>query len=397
MLNFKKQLVMESLLNTTSDYQPLQSNRQNHNFNNSLTLNFTIMKKQMVLIIVALFASISVVFGQGATQGSGPRPLIDCETGPLNPIAGVPYEYSAEIIPGDGTAYWFATFNNTSFITAGTLTSTQEAVGGIFIAGATNYQNSTPGAISPTTTTITWKSSGLAQVDATNPLFLAIHYEAPDMGGCADNLKVYRINPINAFLVNILNLGTGGYDIEAESCVSDIESAEYDLTNNIMMYDFGQNILAYEIVAANFTDSYDLSFRIMGLEDDQTANIYWSYENNFTTANLLTGGPFFNATVAGPTVLTTEPSTQNGVSVYVWLEVNNNNYEGLNDTPITLAVAGINSANQPNVRWDACAIPVDLAAAIGDPNAPDYAVHTLQARPTVLPAGGLNFEPQVQP
>lgn len=388
---------MKSLLNTKSDYQPLQSNWQNHNFNNSLTLNFTIMKKQMVLIIVALFASIAVVFGQGALPGSGPRPLIDCETGPLSPIAGVPYDYSAELIPADGTAYWFATFNNTSFIANGTLTSNQEAVGGNFIAGAVNYQNSSPNATSPTTTTITWKSSGLAQVNATNPLFLAIHYEAPDMTGCADNLKVYRINPINAFLVNILNLGSAGYDIDAESCVSDIESAVYDLVNSEMMYDFGQNILAYEVVAANFTESYTLSFRILGMEDDQTANIYWSYENDFTTATLLAGGPFFNATVVGPTVETFEPSTQNGVSVFVWLEINNNNYEGLNDTPITLAVAGINSANQPNVRWDACEIPVDLAAAIGDPNAPDYALHTLKARPTVLPAAGLNFEPQVQP
>ncbi|MBE0660904.1 MAG: hypothetical protein IH597_00405 [Bacteroidales bacterium] len=390
---------MESLLNTTSDYQPLQSNRQNHNFNNnSLTLNFTIMKKQMVLIIVALFASISVVFGQGATQGSGPRPLTDCETGPLNPIAGVPYEYSAEIIPAGGTAYWFATFNNTSFISGGTLTANQEAAGGDFIAtGATNYRNSTPGATSPTTTTITWKSSGLAQVDATNPLFLAIHYEAPDMIGCADNLKVYRINPINAFLVNILNIGTAGYDIDAESCVSDIESAVYDMVNSEMMYDFGQNILAYEVVAANFTESYDLSLRIFGLEDDQTANIYWNYENNFTTATMLAGGPFFNTTVAGPTVETFVPNTQNGVSVFVWLEINNNNYEGLNDTPITLAVAGINSANQPNVRWDACEIPVDLMADLDDDNAPDHALHTLKARPTVLPGGGLNFEPQVQP
>lgn len=388
---------MKSLLNTKSDYQPLQSNRLNHNFNNSLTLNFTIMKKQMVLIIVALFASIAVVFGQGALPGSGPRPLIDCETGPLSPIAGVPYDYSAEIIPAGGTAYWFATFSNTSFIAGGTLTSNQEAVGGTFIAGATNYQIDTPGATSPTTTTITWKTSGLAQVDATNPLFLAIHYEAPDMIGCADNLKVYRINPINAFLVNILNLGTAGYDIDAESCVSDIESAEYDLANSIMMYDFGQNILAYEVVAANFTESYVLSFRISGLENDQTANIHWSYENDFTTAITLAGGPFFNVTVAGPTVQTFEPNTQNGVSVFVWLEVNNNNYEGLTDTPITLAVAGINSASQPNVRWDACEIPVDLAADLSDPDAPDFAVHTLKARPTVLPAGGLNFEPQVQP
>jgi hypothetical protein len=232
-------------------------------------------------------------------------------------------------------------------------------------------------------------------VDATSPLFLAINYTAP-ADACANNLKVYRINPINAFLVNILNAGYV-YDDQAESCFSDIASAEYDLANNIMQYDFGQNILAFEVVAANFTESYDVSFKIFGLENDQDANIYWSYTNDFATATLIADGPFFNEVVDGPTVETTEPSTQNGVSIYVWLEVNNNNFEGLADTPITLAVAGVNSANQGNVRWDDCALLVDLNADLSDPSAPDYAGHTLQARPTVLPAGGLNFENQVEP
>jgi hypothetical protein len=386
---------MKSLLNTKSKVQSLQSQWQNQSFINSLTLNFTIMKKQILILVLVLVASISTAWSQ-ALPGSSPRPLIDCETGPLNPIAGVPYDYSAEVIPDGGTAYWFATFDNTTFISGGNLTTNQEAIGDDFIASATNYQNPDPGASAISTTTITWKSTGLAQVDVDNPLFLAINYTAPETG-CADNLKVYRINPINAFLVNILNLDAPGYDIDTVSCFSDIESAEYDIVNSIMMYNFGQNILAYEVVAANFTESYDISFRIEGLIPDQDANIYWSYENDFAGATLLTGGPFGNEIVAGPTVETIEPSTQNGVSIFVWLEVNNHNFEGLTDTPITLAVAGVNSANLPNVRWDACEIPVDLAAAFSDPNAPDHAIHTLQARPTVLPAGGLNFENQVEP
>lgn len=352
------------------------------------------MKKQIFILVLVLIGGISTAWSQ-ALPGSAPRPLTNCTSGPLNPIAGVPYNYSAELIPEGGTAYWFATFNNTTFIEDGQLTTDQEAIGGDFIYSATNYQNTNPGAISPDTTTIVWRSGGLAQVDDVNPLFLAINYTAPATG-CANNLKVYRINPINAFLVNVLNLGAAAYGEEIESCFSDIESAEYDLANNIMMYDFGQNILAYEVVAANFTDSYDLSFRIEGLEPDQDANIYWNYENDFTTATLVTGGPFSNEIVVGPTVTTTQ-NTSAGVSVFVWLEVNNNNFEGLQDTPITLAVSGVNSALQSCIRWDDCAVPVDLAADFGEPNAPDFATHVLQARPTVLPDGGLNFENQVQP
>jgi hypothetical protein len=81
----------------------------------------------------------------------------------------------------------------------------------------------------------------------------------------------------------------------------------------------------------------------------------------------------------------------------VWLEVNNNNFEGLNDTEISLAVAGVNSANVANIRWDDCSIPVSLGANFGESNAPDYATHILKARPTITPSVGLNFESQIEP
>lgn len=379
------------LLNTKSKFLPLQSLWQIHKSIHSLTLNFTIMKKQILILLMIFTASISTAWSQ-ALPGSAPRPLIGCVGGPLNPIAGVPYDYSAVLNPAGGTAFWFATFNNTSFISGdGELTTNQEPIGGDFISVAINYQNDVPGATDTTTTTITWNSIGLAQVDSDNPLFLALNYSTFDTG-CANNLKVFRLNPINAFMVNILNVDAAGYDEDVASCFSDIKSAEYDLANSIMVYDFGQNMLAFEVVAANFTDFYDVSFRIEGLQPEQDANIYWSYSNDFAGATQLAAGPFGNGIVQGPTVLTEEPSTQNGVSVFVWLEVNNNNFEGLSDTPITLAVAGLNSANQSNIRWDDCSILVSLTADLGDPNAPDFANHILQSRPTVLPADGLTFE-----
>jgi hypothetical protein len=355
------------------------------------------MKKKISLVMLAIVAGTLVTFGQGATQGSAPRPLIGCESGPLNPIAGVPYEYSAGLNPDGGTAYWFATYNNTNLITGGGLTDNQEEIGGDFISSAINYRNDIPGAASSTSTTITWNSIGLAQIGVATPLFVAINYTADQESGCANNFKVYRINPINAFLVNILNLDSPGYDETIESCFSDIESAEYNLTENVMMYDFGRNLLAFEVVAANFTDFYTVSFRIEGLQNDQDANIYWAYINDFEEAELIEDGPFGNGIIEGPTVITTEPGTGDGVSIYVWLEVNNNNFEGLNDTEISLAVAGVNSANVANIRWDDCSIPVSLGANFGESNAPDYATHILKARPTITPSVGLNFESQIEP
>jgi len=388
---------MENLLKAKSNVSPEINIGQIKNSINSSIQNLTTMKKKISLIVVAIVASTIVAFGQGATPGSAPRNLENCESSPLTPIAGVPYEYSAGVDPAGGTAFWLATFNNTNFITQGGLTTNTLEIGGDFISAADNYKNDNPGAASSTTTTITWNSLGLAQIDNDNPLFVAINYTAEPGSGCANNFKAYRINPINAFLVNILNLDSPGYDELVESCFSDIESAEYDLANNIMNYDFGRNLLAFEVVAANFTDFYNVSFRIEGLENDQNANIYWSYLNDFEEAEMIEDGPFGNEIVPGPTVITTETSTGNGVSIYVWLEVNNNNFEGLNDTSISLAVAGENSANVSNIRWDDCNIPVALSANFGEINAPDYATHILKARPTVTPGGGLNFENQTQP
>ncbi len=380
-----------------SNFNLSQIQQLNHLF----TFNFTTMKKQFIMMIVALFACIAVTFGQ-ALPGSTPRPLENCTTDPLNPMAGVPYHYVAELNPTGGSAYWFAT-TSTQFIENGVVTPNQQLIGGDYISAATNYrgmngQNPSGPAASPDTTTIVWNEVGLAQITPANPLFVAINYTADPANGCANNFKAFRINPVNAFLVNILNLNSPGYGEVATSCFSDIESAEYDLANSIMMYDFGKNLMAFEVVAANFTDFYNVSFRIEGMQPDQDANIYWSYTNNFADAVIIAGGPYDNSEIiTGPTVETNEINTGNGVSIYVWLEVSNHNFEGLTDTPITLAVAGLNSANQPNIRWNDCAISVALNSPLSDPNAPDFAVHTLQKRPTVLPGAGLNFENQVQP
>lgn len=323
---------------------------------------------------------------------TNPRPLdpTTCSFGPLNPIAGVEYDYSATIDPALGSAYWFATFDNTTFMSNGILTPDQEAIGGDFVSAAANYQNNATGVTSPTTTSITWNSVGLAQITPANPLFVVLHYTAPATD-CADNLKVYRLEPANAFQVNVLNLG-GTYSTPVESCISNMLSAEYDLANSCMINDYGIDTLAYEVVAAYFTGGYTPSFRVDGIQVGQDVDVRWSYSNDITTSALAGTLSADGVITLSSPVTTALPSTEDGVSIYVWLVVNHNNYEGLADTPLTFAAAGTNLANQPNVRWDNCTIEVDILAALSAADGPDYGIHTLNPRPTVTGTTGGGFE-----
>jgi hypothetical protein len=350
------------------------------------------MKKQILFTILAFVAGISLAFGQ-ALPGTAPRPIACDVTDPLAPVAGIPYTYQANVAPENGTAYWYAT-TTTQFMTGGVRTTDQEDIGDGVVAAANDYMTDLANVTNPTGTEITWTTEGLAAVDAANPLFVVIEYTA-DATDCSNNLKVYRIHPINAFVMNVLNLGLD-FDLATESCYDEVQSAEYDLANDIMAYDFGQNVMAFEVIAANFTGSYTPSFRIDGIQLGQEVEVLWSYTNDISTGITL-GTITADGIVNGTAVSTTITDTSAGVSIYVWLVISHDIYEGLTDDTITFAVAGINSANQPNVRWNDCNIEVDLTADLAAVDAPDYAVHTLEARPTVTPEPPLIFEPQTTP
>jgi hypothetical protein len=351
------------------------------------------MKRNIFLIILTFVVSIGLAFGQ-ALPGTAPRPIACDLDNPLTPVAGIPYEYQANVTPESGMAYWYAT-TSTQFMAGGSRVATEEAEGGSVVAAADNYMTNLTNVTNPTGTEITWTTQGLAAVDASNPLFVVIEYTADATNCSSNNMKVYRIQPINAFVMNVLNLGLD-FGALAEQCYDEVQDAEYDLANNIMVYDFGENVMAFEVIAANFTGSYTPSFRIDGIQNGQEVEVLWSYTNDFSTGISL-GTILADDIVAGTPVSTDVTNTSLGVSIFVWLVVSHNNYEGLDNDPITFAVAGVNSASQPNVRWDDCNIAVVLAADLSDPSAPDYAIHTLQARPTVTPGAGLDFELQTTP
>lgn len=346
------------------------------------------MKKQLLLTAFLLLTGLTVTFGQ-AVQGSAPRPLT-CTTGPWSPIAGVPYDYSADVSPLNGNAFWYAT-TSTTFVTAGARTATVETAGGAVVAAATNY--ATPAAVNsnPTTTNITWTSGGLAAATVLSTeapkLFVVVEYSG---AACAGNMKVYPIRPINAFTVDIRNIEDASktplaYDATEDQCVDKIQSATWvaaPAPNGSIDYDFGHDTLYYEVIAANFTGSFTPSFRLSGLIGDQTADIAYGTSIGTYGTSVTTGTG--NGDYTGSVVTTSLTNTSNGVSIYVRVIIHNNDTELTVSNTVTLAVDAVNASGQPDVLHTDCTENAVYA---------DAASQTVNPRPAITPVAPGTFLP----
>jgi len=219
--------------------------------------------------------------------------------------------------------------------------------------------------------TITWSDAILANTTYnSNPTFVAVHYSGT---ACADNMKAYQIDPIQAFVVDIKNIEDGaksilGYDVAESQCIANIASATFDGTG--MLYDYGVDTLYYEVVAANFTGSWDPTFVVSGLLASQASTLEWTYAQPSTWDALTVWNP------ENTLVSTNETNTSAGVSIYVRLIVANNKYEGLTASTIRLAVDGENSLGHWDVVNADCSSPnaADLA---------DFAEQTINPRPKI--------------
>jgi len=333
----------------------LRDNKSAYNFNTinffKSTFNLNVMKKQnlvLVFLVLATLANVTNSFGQ-AVAGSLPKPLTG-SNGPLNPIAGQAYDYSATFNPDGGTAFWYAT-KSTTFVTGNTRTATVEATGGTVVSTGTNYAvNQTPTS-GPSTTSITWNSAGLSAVTPAAPLFVVVEYKAP-ASGCSNNMKVYNIIPKNAFTVDIRSMASDGagpaaYGAKTNQCAADIKSATYNVATSSMNMDYGTQTLYFEVIAANFTGSFTPSFQINGLDAGQTAEIFWGATPAAATTSL---GAIVNGTVvAGTSVTTTATNTKDGVSIYAKVVIQNNKFENTAGETITLAVDALNAEGQKDV------------------------------------------------
>lgn len=348
------------------------------------------MKRQIFILVLAIFATVGTAFGQ-ALPGTVATPLTCTTNDPLNPIAGRPYTYNAVINPVSGTAYWYAT-KSTTFTTAGARVAAEIPADGTAIAtGATNYMTSAAAPASPTSTTITWTSAGLAGIDkTTNPLFMVVEYAGPT---CSNNIKVMQIVPKIAFTVDITNMTHGTTTslpyLTAESqCFDMVQSAKMDATFTNVIIDYGTNVLLFEVIGANFTGSYLPTLKLSGLQGTQTAAIDWGYTagtydqalvpDQAPTAGVITSSQF--------TVSTTAPATDKGVSIYVRVTVKNHGWEGIANEDVSLAVEATDNTPQKNKD-------VMADCTVSATPFEDIATQTLNARPAVTP--GTTMMPQV--
>jgi len=334
------------------------------------------MKKQIFILIVALFTT-TTLFGQ-MVKDSDPQPLT-CTTGPLAPLAGVPYNYAVTAIPASGLYQWWAT-KDYNFIAGGdnNYASKGLSVGANLKATSLNY-GIKGGVNNAPNVSITWSTATLAGTTSSSPTFVVVQNDAT-APNCANNLKIYQIIPKNGFTVDIKNLDQAkaplAYATPYSFCVSNILSATYVVTAGIgaIVTDYGTNVLYFEVVAANFTDGYIPSFKVTGLAVDQTVT---SLELGVTTTSFPIVATLSGVEYKPATALTIDPSVINtglGVSVYVKLSIDNGTHENIAGDAITLSVDGINSSSQAAVLNTNC----DLPSAYSD-----FATQTLTARPAV--------------
>lgn len=345
------------------------------------------MRKSILLTGILTLFSVTMMFGQ-ATHNSDPIALGGtCSDTALTPIAGKSYDYSVIVNPTGGNFQWWATKDPNFITTTGSTTTNNRSTAlttttGLMAAGSNyNQAPSTTG----NTVSITWGTDVLANTDASSPTFVVVQYDAPS---CSNNLKVYKIEPINAFTVDIKNMSdettplayTGSGAVHS-SCVSAIAGATYSTTIERMVYNYGTNELYFEVVAANFSGSYTPTFQLTGLQTGQTADIDWGYATgtyNNSVATNIAGGSTFTATSSA--VTTNETNTAQGVSIYVRVTVNNGTYETTTAQTIGLAVTGVNTANQSDVQNDNCGVASNFTH--------NTATQGITPRPTVTQGSG---------
>lgn len=340
------------------------------------------MKKQILFIIIALTFAINLTYGQ-AVKYSDPRP-VSCTDDALHPIAGREYDYAATGTPAGGNFTFWAT-KDQNFITmsgtnrvynnvAPTLLTT--AVDDELVSTSTNYNTPDPA----TSVQIIWSSGLLANTEyQTNPTFVAVYYEDPT--GCSDNFKVYELDPIHAFTVDVLSLdpttflpaSTNPYDFVPEQCSDDVSSATYNA--GAMEYLYGEQYLYFEFVASNFTEEWIPTFQLTNIDGVQVAEYEYTYDLPTTWTASTTWTPL----VSGTTPITTnETDTENGVSVFVRVKLTNNNFENLAGQTVTMELDGQNAEG----LWDV------VNSDCSDPDGPDQndvADQVIKPRPTITP------------
>lgn len=317
-------------------------------------LNFIIMKKQILFlafILLAAFANVNKSFGQ-------------CSDDPLHPMAGKLYHYIITTSGGgtDKSTQWVVT-KNTAIVNASTF------VTGI-APGATTF---TWSGETTKDVSITWSPTLIADAMAGNRYYVAVKHTSTNSEGCdVDNVKVYTIDPVNMFQIDLANVKADGSALASGNvCTSPVVTATVN-GNTDVAYDFGTSSIYVKVTARNFSGSWDMTVAnslLATLGVSETGTLTWG-TSIATATNLVTPG-------TPVTITETTPIPTDDEVIYLKLEVDHNKFEGLTPETFTFNVDGIDDAGNP-----------DLSATC-TPEA-DSITQTILERPTVTngTAGG---------
>lgn len=349
------------------------------------------MKKQILFsLLLALFAG-TIVFGQAIT-GSAPRGIL-CVDSPLNPIAGKEYTYQAGSNQTGNYTFWATKDVNFISTSAGVTTTNMAAsklttASGDLLTASSNYATADASDL----VKITWSDAIISGTTPAAPTFVAVNQD----GTCTNNFKVWNITPIKAFTVDIRNMDNAtvaplAYGANEDQCFDQVRGAKYNA--GTVEYDYGTQILYFEVIAANFTSSWIPTFTLAGLGNGQTAVIEWDYNNTFNSGAV--GAPYTVAsgTASATPVSTALTSTTSGVSIYVRVTITNSTFEGLAALPITLTVDGVNSVGEWDIENNTLSDPGPLCNAAAGADNMDVATQTIKPRPTVNAVAPATFAP----
>ncbi len=363
-----------------------------------------------MIVMAILVIGLSTSYGQTVTCPV-PRPVdVTClPSDALHPVAGTPYDYTVSVPtpPGTKEYTWFVT-QDPAFIAAGVLTGNRETAPGLHIAAAgAGYNNPATGA---PTLSITWKSF---VPDPALPVFVVINVKntASTPDACvSQNMKVFKILPVNAFTLDIANVSVAGvaaaYDTPIDRCIHDIVTATYDATApEGVIYDFGIDYLYYVVTAANFTASWRPSVQLAGVDAQETITaVDWAFNTDFAFATAhpmpLAAGTY---TATDPVTVVNPTGTvgQAGECILIRVTIDHTasplQYQGLSDETITLAVDGVTELALvppiPDVHYSSTQPVANALCGLPDGFQFDKAVQTIKPRPDIqapaMPAPGL--------
>jgi hypothetical protein len=319
------------------------------------------MKKQL-LFVAAILASVNVANGQACTTA-----------GPLRPSATVPYTYAVNIsaINGytdAGNFTWYVT-TNPDIISGSEVPS----AGSVITVGTGLTYGKANVAAGQKTINLTWSADAVA-LAVTNPYYLIVKY-GQNSGICsASNMKVWKISPVNNFLLEIESVDNTGASSSGINCAADITNLV--VTGDHIAFTYGENTFYSKVKASNITGEWIPSVKIPVLNSGQTIKeLGWSTTvsgtyTSFTGAANSTGGEFTSPVKA-------VAASDGSLLIFIKLVISNGTWEGLADQAIAIGIDGTyGTAALKDVKSSTdCNEEINFGKAV---------TKTIKARPTII-------------